>query len=149
MAPFIIWANGTLACVRIKGATRQRGLKLILRDLGKVWVSGLGPWSRPLQATPYASEGPHPIRVSFSFASSCLATLVARCPYRCTSLLYCPVVAPLPRPRIACLSPPILFRLSTCLLFVFCSYSLCLVSSTHRHSPWLSSMFLRSYVGCS
>ena len=30
--------------VRKKGATRQRGLKLRLRDLGKLWVSGFGPW---------------------------------------------------------------------------------------------------------
>ena len=62
--------------------------------------------------------------------------------YRCTSLLLscgCPPI----RTRKACLSPPILFRLSTCLLFVFCSCSLCLVSSTHRHSPWLSSSCAR------
>ena len=32
------------SAVRIKGATRQRGLKLRLRDLGKIWVSGVGPW---------------------------------------------------------------------------------------------------------
>ena len=33
-----------VALVRKKGATRQRGLKLRLRDLGKIWVSGFGPW---------------------------------------------------------------------------------------------------------
>ena len=50
-----------IALVRIKGATRQRGLELRLRDLGKIWVSGFGP-SEPAaaNAAPYASEGPHP-----------------------------------------------------------------------------------------
>ena len=33
-----------VALVRKKGATRQRGLKLRLQDLGKIWVSGFGPW---------------------------------------------------------------------------------------------------------
>ena len=33
-----------VALVRIKGATRQRGPKLRLRDLGKIWLSGFGPW---------------------------------------------------------------------------------------------------------
>ena len=33
-----------VALVRKQGATRQRGLKLRLRDLGKIWVSGFGPW---------------------------------------------------------------------------------------------------------
>ena len=32
----LFWANGSV-CTRIKGATRQRGLKLRLRDLGKIW----------------------------------------------------------------------------------------------------------------
>eukprot|EP00964_Phaeocystis_antarctica_P101080 scaffold66598_cov66-Phaeocystis_antarctica.AAC.3 len=27
---------------------------------GKIWVSGFGPGSRPLQVAPYASGGPHP-----------------------------------------------------------------------------------------
>ena len=35
-----------IALVRIKGATRQRGLELRLRDLGKIWVSGFGPWEQ-------------------------------------------------------------------------------------------------------
>eukprot|EP00964_Phaeocystis_antarctica_P034114 scaffold19395_cov72-Phaeocystis_antarctica.AAC.1 len=34
-----------------KGATRQRGLKLRLRDLGKIWVLALAPRSRPLQSS--------------------------------------------------------------------------------------------------
>eukprot|EP00964_Phaeocystis_antarctica_P047199 scaffold27294_cov59-Phaeocystis_antarctica.AAC.1 len=45
-----------VALVRKKGATRQRGLKLRLRDLGKIWVLALAPRSRPLQAAPYASS---------------------------------------------------------------------------------------------
>ena len=39
-----------VALVRIKGATRQRGLELRLRDLGKIWVSGFGP-SEPAAAS--------------------------------------------------------------------------------------------------
>ena len=39
-----------VALVRIKGTTRQRGLKLRLRDLGKIWVSGFGP-SEPAAAS--------------------------------------------------------------------------------------------------
>ena len=43
-----------LALVRIKGATRQRGLELRLRDLGKIWVSGFGPWEpAAANAAPY------------------------------------------------------------------------------------------------
>eukprot|EP00964_Phaeocystis_antarctica_P148903 scaffold115871_cov70-Phaeocystis_antarctica.AAC.3 len=41
--------------------TRQRGLKLRLRDPGKIWVLALAPErSRPLQAAPYAISRPHP-----------------------------------------------------------------------------------------
>eukprot|EP00964_Phaeocystis_antarctica_P129094 scaffold92946_cov54-Phaeocystis_antarctica.AAC.3 len=43
--------------VRKKRATRQRGLKLRLRDLGKIWVSGFGPCALGAgrcKAAPYA-----------------------------------------------------------------------------------------------
>jgi len=42
---------GIVALVRKKRATRQRGLKLRLRDLGKIWVLALAPRSRPLQSS--------------------------------------------------------------------------------------------------
>ena len=37
----LIWANTSVG--KKKGATRQRGLKLRLRDLGKIWVLALAP----------------------------------------------------------------------------------------------------------
>ena len=35
---------GECSFVKKRGTTRQRGLEMRLRDLGKIWVSGFGPW---------------------------------------------------------------------------------------------------------
>ena len=111
-----------IALVRIKGATRQRGLKLRLQDLGKIWiVLALAPGNRPaLQAAPYAkavySKGPHP-----STAAS-PATVEEPRAYSGTSLpprresSICEVT------RLARLSHtiPCTFKIGVALLLMFC-----------------------------
>eukprot|EP00964_Phaeocystis_antarctica_P022261 scaffold12353_cov65-Phaeocystis_antarctica.AAC.2 len=45
-----------VALVR-KGATQQRGLESKLRDLGKIWVSGFGPWEPAAASTRFRGAG--------------------------------------------------------------------------------------------